>query len=125
MESYESFSRTELLEIIDHLKKENEQLASHVRGHNARDHKSEVIVKYAGKIFDSLPVMLTILDHSGTIVDYIPSGKNNYTGSIGNQLIGTHISHILPDEAYNKILDNLESFIPLQEYLTISVPPVK
>lgn len=111
MESYESFSRTELLEIIDHLKKENEQLASHVRGHNARDHKSEVIVKYAGKIFDSLPVMLTILDHSGTIVDYIPSGKNNYTGSIGNQLIGTHISHILPDEAYNKILDNLESVI--------------
>lgn len=115
MNSYTNYSREELLEIIDKLKKENEKLAvelsalkeSMSASHSSRRFKE----RYATQILDSLPDMLTVISHSGVLVELVSSEETNHVGTPSEEFIGKNMSKIIPAEATRNVMDNLNTVL--------------
>lgn len=120
MSPYNACSKDELLHIIEKLEKENttlrEELDLSVKTLTTDKSNEKGIIsgsgrfkeKYATKILDSLPDMLTVISHSGTLVDLVSSEETNHVNENGNDLIGKDISEIVPPEAYSNIKQNLD-----------------
>lgn len=115
MTSYQDCSQDELLGIIEKLEAENRRLRQ--RGKSAGDAADNDAgelapgrfkAKYAAKILDRLPDMLTVLSPEGVLVDLVSSEQTNHIGEPGNALIGRDICTMLSAEAYASVKDNLD-----------------
>ena len=101
MSEYDDCSREELIEQIERLKRENAALSSGQkasRGGARRmlaDSPGGFRDKYAAQILESLPDMLTVLDHSGQLVDLVSSEETNHVGAPSDSLIGRDICTLL------------------------------
>ena len=114
MSEYDDCSREELIEQIERLKRENAALSSGQkasRGGARRmlaDSPGGFRDKYAAQILESLPDMLTVLDHSGQLVDLVSSEETNHVGAPSDSLIGQDICTLLSPEAYHNVKENLD-----------------
>lgn len=100
MGRYDDYSREELIRRIEQL--ENELGTTTVAESRFRD-------RYARRILDSIPDMLTVLDRSGKLVELVSSEQTNHVGLPADEIIGRHIGSIFSPEACRNISNNLEN----------------
>lgn len=104
MEPYKNKTKEELIDIIFHLK---EQLKSSPSSISDSDQSRFRDLK-SGIIFDTLPEMITVLDHSGTIIELVSSPSTNHLeGITAQEIVGSNIKEILPESAYYNIANNM------------------
>lgn len=115
MTSYKECSREELLGIIEKLEAENRRLRASVgkdvaveAGTPAEARPERFREKYAARILDRLPDMLTVLSPDGKLVDLVSSEQTNHVGEPGSAIIGRNICSILSPEAYARVKENLD-----------------
>lgn len=100
MSHYDNCSREELIGRIEELEA---RLAS------AADTAGRFRDRYACKILDSIPDMLTVLRRDGTLVELVSSEQTNHVGIEGPQLVGRNIRSMLSPEACRNVKNNLEN----------------
>lgn len=101
----------QLLKRIQELETENEELRAQLnrRTAGAVDGAAEQNrAKYADRILDTLPDMMTVWTNSGVITELISSEETNHVGVPSEQFIGMNIRELLPEEAYRNIQANLD-----------------
>lgn len=116
MNFYNKLTKEELLKVIAELEAENKLLVERINRLKAESSENPLSVKeekrfkekYAIKILDSLPDMLTVISHSGVLVDLVSSEETNHVGEPGPALIGRDIRSMLPEQAYQNIKTNLD-----------------
>lgn len=67
--------------------------------------------KYAVKILESLPDMLTVFDHKGYSMGVVSNEETNHVGIPNDKLIGLNMRDIISGEAYNNIWNNMQKVI--------------
>lgn len=100
MSHYDNCSREELIGRIEELEA---RLAS------AADTAGRFRDRYACKILDSIPDMLTVLRRDGTLVELVSSEQTNHVGIEGPRLVGRNIRSMLSPEACRNVKNNLEN----------------
>ena len=101
----------QLLKRIQELETENEKLRTQLnrRTSGAVDGAAEQTrAKYADRILDTLPDMMTVWTNSGVITDLISSEETNHVGVPSGRFIGMNIRELLPEEAYRNVRANLD-----------------
>ena len=101
----------QLLKRIQELETENEKLRTQLnrRTSGAVDGAAEQTrTKYADRILDTLPDMMTVWTNSGVITDLISSEETNHVGVPSERFIGMNIRELLPEEAYRNVRANLD-----------------
>ena len=101
----------QLLKRIQELETENEKLRTQLnrRTSGAVDGAAEQIrAKYADRILDTLPDMMTVWTNSGVITELISSEETNHVGVPSERFIGMNIRELLPEEAYRNVRANLD-----------------
>ena len=101
----------QLLKRIQELETENEKLRTQLnrRTSGAVDGVAEQTrAKYADRILDTLPDMMTVWTNSGVITDLISSEETNHVGVPSERFIGMNIRELLPEEAYRNVRANLD-----------------
>ena len=96
---------------IQELETENEKLRTQLnrRTSGAVDGAAEQTrAKYADRILDTLPDMMTVWTNSGVITDLISSEETNHVGVPSERFIGMNIRELLPEEAYRNVRANLD-----------------
>lgn len=101
----------ELKQEIEALRRENdllkEELASLKQGSENISFKE----KYAVRILDSLPDMLTVFNHEETGIEVVSSEETNHVGVSNQAFKGMRMSEMVPKEAYHNIHNNLHKVI--------------
>lgn len=100
MSQYDNFSREELILRIEELERQDAKRAA--SGDRFRE-------RYARKILDSLPDMLTVLSRSGAIVELVSSEETNHVGFESSEIVGKDIRTILSSEASRSVRNNLDN----------------
>jgi len=101
----------QLLKRIQELETENEKLRTQLnrRPPGAVDGAAEQTrAKYADRILDTLPDMMTVWTNSGVITELISSEETNHVGVPSERFIGMNIRELLPEEAYRNVRANLD-----------------
>ncbi len=101
----------QLMKRIQELETENEKLRTQLnrRTSGAVDGAAEQTrAKYADRILDTLPDMMTVWTNSGVITDLISSEETNHVGVPSERFIGMNIRELLPEEAYRNVRANLD-----------------
>lgn len=113
-----SYSEEELIKRVKELETENEQLLSQLQSNIEASEAQHFKEKYAIQILHALPDMLTVFSHSEIFVDLVSSEETNHVGLPREELIGKHMSQIVPPETYNNVKQNLENVIETGECST-------
>lgn len=103
-----------LTEQIEQLKKENEQLRkqlSALRPEDSDDKSVSFKEKYAVKILNSLPDMLTVFSHDEIGVEVVSNEETNHVGVSNSAFEGMRMCDMVPPEAYQNIHANMEKVI--------------
>ena len=82
MSRYDNCSREELIRRIEELEAQLD--TPKASGSRFRE-------RYACKILDSIPDMLTVLDREGTLVELVSADETNHVGVPGGELAGQNI----------------------------------
>ena len=101
----------QLLKRIQELETENEKLRTQLnrRTSGAVDGAAEQTrAKFADRILDTLPDMMTVWTNSGVITELISSEETNHVGVPSERFIGMNIRELLPEEAYRNVRANLD-----------------
>ena len=96
-------SKEELLEQLEALKKENEQLRkelSNIRDEKYNDRPVSFKEKYAVRILDSLPDMLTVFNQSEVGIEVVSNEETNHVGISNKDFRGMRMQDMVPPEAY-------------------------
>lgn len=103
-----------LVEQIETLKKENEQLRRQLSTLQPEKDKGKSISfkeKYAVKILNSLPDMLTVFSHDEIGVEVVSNEDTNHVGVSNKDFEGMHMRDMVPPEAYQNIHSNMKKVI--------------
>lgn len=103
-----------LVEQIETLKKENEQLRRQLSTLQPEKDKGKSISfkeKYAVKILNSLPDMLTVFSHDEIGVEVVSNEDTNHVGVSNKDFEGMHMHDMVPPEAYQNIHSNMKKVI--------------
>ena len=100
MSRYDNCSREELLRRIEEL----EAQLDTPKGSGSRFRE-----RYACKILDSIPDMLTVLDRDGTLVELVSADETNHVGAPGGELAGQNIRTMLSPAACRNVKNNLDN----------------
>lgn len=103
-------SKEALLEQLEALKKENEQLRkelSTLRDEKYNDRPVSFKEKYAVRILDSLPDMLTVFNQSEVGIEVVSNEETNHVGISNEDFKGMHMRDMVPPEAYQNIHSNM------------------
>ena len=100
MSRYDDCSREELIRRIEEL----ERQLGPVDGSAGRFRE-----RYACKILDSIPDMLTVLDRQGQLVELVSAEETNHVGVPSGEIAGQNIREMLSSEAYRNVRNNLEN----------------
>ena len=96
---------------IESLKEENrllkEKLSSSEKNFDGVSFKE----KYAVRILDSLPDMLTVFNHEETGIEVVSNEETNHVGVSNNDFKGMRMQDMVPKEAYHNIHNNLQKAI--------------
>lgn len=105
---YKNKTKQELIDIIFHLEEQIKGLSLSVD----RSAQSRFRELKSQSIFDTLPEMITVLDHSGNIIELVSSPSTNHLEGITSQeIVGSNIKEILPESAYYNIAENMKKVI--------------
>lgn len=103
-----------LLEQLEALKKENEQLKkelSILRNENISNRPVSFKEKYAVRILDSLPDMLTVFNQNEVGIEVVSNEETNHVGISNKDFEGMHMRQMVPPEAYQNIHANMQKVI--------------
>lgn len=100
MNRYDNCSREELIRRIEEL-----EALSGTQNGNANRFRE----RYARKILDSIPDMLTVIDRNGTLVELVSAEETNHVGVPGSQFLGQNIRAVLEPEACRNVKNNLDN----------------
>lgn len=127
MQSYEQYSRQQLLERIRELEDTIERISQTDRkkkdspgsfSNNCPSSLKENIHAYKQEnsyhILDALPDMLSILDQQGNYIDLVSSENTVHVGGSSRDMIGKNIREILPPDAYSIVKSNLDHSVMTQ-----------
>lgn len=107
-------SKEALLEQLEALKKENEQLRkelSTLRNEKHSDCPVSFKEKYAVRILDSLPDMLTVFNQGEIGIEVVSNEETNHVGISNEDFKGMHMRDMVPPEAYQNIHSNMRHAI--------------
>ena len=99
-----------LLEQLEALKKENEQLKkelSILRNENISNRPVSFKEKYAVRILDSLPDMLTVFNQNEVGIEVVSNEETNHVGISNKDFKGMYMREMVPPEAYQNIHSNM------------------
>lgn len=71
--------------------------------------------KYAVRILDSLPDMLTVFNHEETGIEVVSNEETNHVGVSNKEFRGMRMCDMVPKEAYHNIHNNLQKVITTGE----------
>lgn len=103
-----------LVEQVEALKKENEQLRKQLSDLRSKENDDKSVSfkeKYAVKILNSLPDMLTVFSHDEIGVEVVSNEDTNHVGVSNRDFVGMRMSDMVPPEAYQNIHSNMEKVI--------------
>lgn len=103
-----------LLAQIEELKKENEQLRKQLSDFLAKDGDEKPVSfreKYAVKILNSLPDMLTVFSNDEIGVEVVSNEDTNHVGVSNRDFEGMRMCDMVPPEAYQNIHANMKKVI--------------
>lgn len=93
-----------LKEELELLRKENEQLKRQLRSleQNKQPEESSTSFqeRYAVKILNSLPDMLTVFNHNEVGIEVVSNEETNHVGISNKDFEGMHMCQMVPPEAY-------------------------
>lgn len=112
-------------QIIDELRKqlatagkENELLRkqlSSLREKDAKEDGNSFKEKYAVKILDSIPDMLTVFTHEEVGIEVVSSEETNHVGISNKEFVGMRMCDMIPVEAYQNVHANMQKVIATGE----------
>ena len=103
-----------LLEQLEALKKENEQLKkelSILRNENISNRPVSFKEKYAVRILDSLPDMLTVFNRNEVGIEVVSNEETNHVGISNKDFKGMYMREMVPPEAYQNIHSNMRQAV--------------
>ena len=103
-----------LLEQLEALKKENEQLKkelSILRNENISNRHVSIKEKYAVRILDSLPDMLTVFNQNEVGIEVVSNEETNHVGISNQAFKGMYMREMVPPEAYQNIHSNMRQAV--------------
>ena len=104
-----------LKEELELLRKENEQLKRQLRSleQNKQPEESSTSFqeRYAVKILNSLPDMLTVFNHDEVGIEVVSNEETNHVGISNKDFEGMHMRQMVPPEAYQNIHANMQKVI--------------
>ena len=107
-------TETILVEQLERLRKENEQLKKEIlilRQEKESNNSVSFKEKYAVKILDSLPDMLTVFNHKEVGIEVVSNEETNHVGVTNKDFVGMHMCDMVPAEAYQNIHSNMRHAI--------------
>ena len=96
---------------LEWLKKENRLLKEKLFSLEKNSDSVSFKEKYAVRILDSLPDMLTVFNHEETGIEVVSNEETNHVGVSNNDFRGMRMQDMLPEEAYHNIHNNLQKVI--------------
>ena len=103
-----------LLEQLEALKKENEQLKkelSILRNENISNRPVSFKEKYAVRILDSLPDMLTVFNQNEVGIEVVSNEETNHVEISNKDFKGMYMREMVPPEAYQNIHSNMRQAV--------------
>ena len=103
-----------LLEQLEALKKENEQLKkelSILRNENISNRPVSFKEKYAVRILDSLPDMLTVFNQNEVGIEVVSNEETNHVGISNKDFKGMYMREMVSPEAYQNIHSNMRQAV--------------
>lgn len=104
-----------LKEELELLRKENEQLKRQLLSLEQKKRHKESSQsfqeRYAVKILNSLPDMLTVFSHNEVGIEVVSNEETNHVGISNKDFEGMHMSEMVPPEAYQTIHSNMQKVI--------------
>mgnify|MGYP001706218608 FL=1 len=104
-----------LKEELELLRQENEQLKRQLRSleQNKQPEESSTSFqeRYAVKILNSLPDMLTVFNHNEVGIEVVSNEETNHVGISNKDFEGMHMRQMVPPEAYQNIHANMQKVI--------------
>lgn len=102
-----------LAEELELLKKENEQLKQRLLSLEQKNHEqpADFREKYAVKILNSLPDMLTVFNNNEVGIEVVSNEETNHVGITNKDFEGMHMRDMVPPEAYQNIHANMQKVI--------------
>lgn len=107
MDPSDNRSREELIRRIEELEEENRRLAAEAEKPYAKS-PGGFRQRYAARILDTLPDMLSVMTYQGVMVDVVSSEQTNHVGEPAHSLLGRNISSMLSQSSFRRIKDNLD-----------------
>lgn len=102
----------ELLEQeLERLRNENHRLKEELTSLKEKETNQSFKEKYAVRILESLPDMLTVFNHEGTGIGVVSSEETNHVGVPNSAFAGMHMCDMIPEEAYHNVYNNLQKVI--------------
>ena len=99
----------ELLEQeLERLRNENHRLKEELTSLKEKETNQSFKEKYAVRILESLPDMLTVFNHEGTGIGVVSSEETNHVGVPNSAFAGMHMRDMIPEEAYHNVYNNLQ-----------------
>ena len=99
---------------LEALKKENEQLKkelSILRNENISNRPVSFKEKYAVRILDSLPDMLTVFNQNEVGIEVVSNEETNHVGISNKDFKGMYMREMVPPEAYQNIHSNMRQAV--------------
>lgn len=104
-----------LKEELELLRKENEQLKRQLRSleQNKQPEESSTSFqeRYAVKILNSLPDMLTVFNHDEVGIEVVSNEETNHVGISNKDFKGMYMREMVPPEAYQNIHSNMRQAV--------------
>lgn len=103
-----------LAEQLEKLRKENEQLRKELlalKKEKEEDNSVSFKEKYAVRILDSLPDMLTVFNHKEVGIEVVSNEETNHVGVTNKDFVGMPMCDMVPPEAYQNIHSNMRHAI--------------
>lgn len=102
----------ELLEQeLERLRNENHRLKEELTSLKEKETNQSFKEKYAVRILESLPDMLTVFNHEGTGIGVVSSEETNHVGVPNSAFAGMHMRDMIREEAYHNVYNNLQKVI--------------
>ena len=100
-----------MAEQLEALTKENEGLKQELSVLRQEKEKANPVSfkeRYAVKILNSLPDMLTVFDHNEIGIEVVSNEETNHVGVTNEDFVGMHMRNMVPPEAYQNIHSNMQ-----------------
>ena len=108
-------TKEELKEELELLRKENEQLKRQLRSleQNKQPEESSTSFqeRYAVKILNSLPDMLTVFNHDEVGIEVVSNEEAKHVGISNKDFEGMHMRQMVAPEAYLNVHANMQKVI--------------